>query len=177
MARSVLHEPVGPVEPWMLWAVFGLGAMGSAVLVSAPTLLTRLASPLRRLHAEWVDERLRRIANALSRFRSKPSALVTSTVGALGVQLLLVAFYGAIARGLHIPVSLSHLAVLVPISFVVQMIPISMNGFGVREATFVSYFALLGLPAESALLLSFVGAALVMVWSLAGACVHVARRA
>jgi hypothetical protein len=93
------------------------------------------------------------------------------------VQLLLVGFYGAIARGLHIPISLSHLAVLVPVSFVVQMIPISMNGFGVREATFVSYFAVLGLPAESALLLSFVGAALVMVWSLAGALVHVTRRA
>jgi uncharacterized protein (TIRG00374 family) len=176
MARSVLHEPVGPVEPWLLWTGVALGAVGSAVAVAWPTLLTRLASPLRALHAEWVDERLRRIAHTLERFRRRPMALVTSSVGALVVQLLLVAFYGAIAHGLHIPIALSHLAVLVPVSFVVQMIPISMNGFGVREATFVSYFKVLGLPAESALLLSFVGAILVMVWSLAGACVHMTRR-
>jgi uncharacterized protein (TIRG00374 family) len=177
IARSLLHQPVGPIEPWILWAGFAAGAAGSAVAVAAPTLLTRMASPLRAIHAEWVDERLRRVSDALGRFRARPAALVTSAFGALAVQLLLVGFYGAIARGLHIPISLSHLAVLVPVSFVVQMVPISVNGFGVREATFVSYFAVLGLPAESALLLSFVGAALVMVWSLAGALVHVTRRA
>jgi glycosyltransferase 2 family protein len=177
LARSWLREPVGPVEPWMLWIAFTASAAGSAIAVAAPTLLTRLATPLRAVHAEWVDARLKRISHTLTRFRARPRALVMSALGALAVQLLLVGFYGAIASGLHIPIALSHLAVLVPVSFVVQMIPISMNGFGVREATFVSYFALLGLPAESALLLSFVGAALVMVWSLAGALVHVSRRA
>jgi uncharacterized protein (TIRG00374 family) len=177
IARSILHEPVGPIEPWILWTGFAAGAAGAAIAVSAPSLLTGLASPLRKLHAEWVDERLRRISETLVRFRTRPAALVNSALGALVVQLLLVGFYGAIARGLHIPIALSHLAVLVPVSFIVQMVPISMNGFGVREATFVSYFAVLGLPAESALLLSFVGAVLVMIWSLAGALVHLSRRA
>jgi hypothetical protein len=50
-----------------------------------------------------------------------------------------------------------------------------MNGFGVREATFGVYFARLGLPLESALLLSFTGAALVMLVSLAGAAVYLTR--
>ena len=62
------------------------------------------------------------------------------------------------------------------VSFIVQMIPISVNGFGVREATFVAFFALAGLPAEAAMLLSFTGTAVIMAWSLAGACVHLARR-
>jgi hypothetical protein len=93
------------------------------------------------------------------------------------VQALLVAFYAAVARALHIGVSPWHLAVMVPLSFVVQMLPISVNGFGVREATFVAFFALAGLPAEAAMLLSFMATGVVMMWSLAGACVHVARRA
>ena len=96
---------------------------------------------------------------------------------AVVVQALLVAFYAAVARGLHIPVSPWHLAVMVPVSFIVQMIPISVNGFGVREATFVAFFALAGLPAEAAMLLSFMGTAVIMAWSLAGACVHLSRRA
>jgi uncharacterized membrane protein YbhN (UPF0104 family) len=87
-----------------------------------------------------------------------------------------VAFYAAVAQGLHIPISPWHLAVMVPVSFIVQMIPISVNGFGVREATFVAFFALAGLPAEAAMLLSFTGTAVIMAWSLAGACVHLARR-
>ena len=51
-----------------------------------------------------------------------------------------------------------------------------MNGFGVREAAFSVYFARLGLPLESALLLSFVGAGLIMLFSLSGAATYLLRR-
>jgi len=50
-----------------------------------------------------------------------------------------------------------------------------VNGFGVREATFSLYFARLGVPIESAVLMSLVAAALMMVFSLSGAGVYVAR--
>ena len=58
-----------------------------------------------------------------------------------------------------------------------EMVPISVNGFGVREATFGFYFTRLGLPLESALLVSFVGAALIMLLSLAGGLTYLFRRA
>ena len=44
-----------------------------------------------------------------------------------------------------------------------------------REATFTFYFARIGQPIESALLLSLVAQALVMLISLFGAAVYVAR--
>jgi uncharacterized protein (TIRG00374 family) len=177
VARSVLHSTTGPISPWLLWAGFAVGAIVSAQAFLTPSTLSRLATPLRVLHAEWVDARLARMTAALERFRGAPSALLGGALGAVLVQVILVAFYAAIAYSMRIPVSPWHLAVIVPISFVVQMLPISMNGFGVREATFASYFALLGLPREAALLVSFVGAALMMLWSLAGAAVYMARRA
>jgi hypothetical protein len=55
------------------------------------------------------------------------------------------------------------------------MLPVSMNGFGIREATFGFYFSRLGLPLESALLVSFMGAALIMLVSLSGAFAYVGR--
>jgi uncharacterized protein (TIRG00374 family) len=165
-----------PVRPWMLWAGLFLGAAVTIQALRAPALVARLATPLRWLHAEWVDARLAKLTAALGRFASAPGALASSAAGAVMVQALLVAFYAAVAQGLHIPVSPWHLAVMVPVSFIVQMIPISVNGFGVREATFVAFFALAGLPAEAAMLLSFMGTAVIMAWSLAGACVHLARR-
>jgi hypothetical protein len=55
------------------------------------------------------------------------------------------------------------------------MLPISVNGLGLREATFSFYFSRLGLPIESAVLLSLMGAALIMVFSLSGAAVYVTR--
>jgi hypothetical protein len=55
------------------------------------------------------------------------------------------------------------------------MLPISVNGFGVREATFTVYFHQIGLPRESALVVSFMGAALMMLFSLSGAAVYILR--
>ena len=46
------------------------------------------------------------------------------------------------------------------------MLPVSVNGFGVREATFSFYFTRLGFPIESALIVSFLGAALTMAAGL-----------
>ncbi len=71
---------------------------------------------------------------------------------------------------------LAHLAILVPMSFIVQMLPMSVNGFGVREATFGFYFTSLGQPLESALALSFIGAALIMLFSTSGVPFLIARK-
>ena len=116
---------------------------GAAALVAGPALLVpivvRLLGPLRFLHIDWIDERLERLTMTLTRFRETPAALAGCFAGAIIVQLVLVAFYVAIAHSMRIPISFAELALIVPISFIVQMLPISMNGFGVREATFGFY--------------------------------------
>jgi hypothetical protein len=141
-----------------------------------PRALPRLLQPLRVIHPEWIDERLDRLDQALSRFRDAPAALFGCFLGAVAVQAVLVGFYLAIARSMLIPIGFSELAVIVPISFLVQMLPVSVNGFGVREATFGFYFARLGLPLESALLVSFVGAALIMLFSVSGGVAYLVRK-
>jgi hypothetical protein len=87
----------------------------------------------------------------------------------------MVVFYAAVAYALHLDVPFADLAVIVPISFVIQMLPVSVSGFGVREATFSFYFTRIGLAMEGALLMSLVGQALIMLFSLTGAGVYVSR--
>lgn len=158
-----------------LWAGFVAAALVSAAAVLVPGALPRMLRPLRVLHPSWIDERLDRLGAALERFRSAPLALAGCFAGAVLVQVTLVGFYLAIARSMQIPVGPAELAFVVPISFIIQMAPVSVNGFGVREATFAFYFSRLGLPLESALLVSFVGAAVVMLLSLAGGLTYLLR--
>lgn len=160
---------IGPLGPGLLWLVLGVGLSAAVPMVLRPQLLNTLLAPLKRLHQEWVEERISRLVSALARFREVPTALGLGFVGAIAVQGVMVAFYAAIAYALRIPISTGHLAVVVPLSFVVQMAPVSVNGLGVREATFSLYFSRIGLPLESALALSFLGAVLMMVFSLTGA--------
>jgi uncharacterized membrane protein YbhN (UPF0104 family) len=165
---------VGPVGPGMLWLGLGVGLAGTGAAIAFPELPQFLLGPLRMIHQTWVAERLNRLTTTLTKFRTALAALGLCFAGAIVVQLVLVAFYAAVARGLSIPVSFAHLAVLVPISFVVQMVPVSLNGLGVREAIFGLYFSRLNLPLESAIALSLLGAALILVFSVSGAVAYLA---
>jgi hypothetical protein len=164
-----------PVPSGLLWLAFAAASLACAPAFLAPSRLIRLLTPLRRLNPEWVGARLERLTVALTRFRQAPAALGGCFAGAVLVQVILVAFYAAVAHAIGVAVSPWHMAVVVPVSFLVQMLPVSVNGFGLREATFSFYFARLGLPIEAALVISLLGAALVMLFSLTGAVVYVIR--
>ena len=174
-ASLMQRMSVGPVGPALLWAGFAIGAIVATPALLIPEQLGRLLQPLRVFHQEWVDARIEKLTNTLTRFKETPAALAGCFAGAVLVQGILVGFYVAIARSMNIPIGFAELAVIVPISFIVQMVPVSVNGFGVREATFGFYFTRLGLPLESALLVSFVGAALIMLFSLSGGVAYLRR--
>ena len=164
-----------PIWPAWLWAVFIGGLAISVPAVLAPQGLGRLLQPLTAVHPEWVGGRIDKFTSALGRFREHPAALLGCFSGAILVQGLMVAFYVAVVHALGMSIGPWDLAVIVPLSLVVQMLPISVNGLGLREATFSFYFTRLHLPIESAILLSLVAAALIMVFSLSGAAVYVSR--
>ena len=175
IAADLHGSGASPIWPAWLWGLFLAGAAITAPVVYAPEGFGRLLQPLTIVHPEWVGTRIDKLTSALGRFRDRPGALAGCFSGALVVQGLMVVFYLTVVYALKISVTPSDLAVIVPISLVVQMLPVSVNGLGVREATFSFYFARLGLPIESAVLLSLMGAALIMFFSLSGAAVYISR--
>jgi hypothetical protein len=146
-----------------------------ALAMLAPAGVARLLRPLAIVHPEWVGGRIDTLTSALGRFRSNPGALAGTFIGAVFVQAMMVVYYLSIVYALGLQIGVWDLAVIVPLSFVVQMLPVSVNGFGVREATFSLYFRRLGLPIQSAVLLPLVATTLTMVFSLSGAAVYVSR--
>ena len=167
---------IGPIGPAILW-----GGLAAVVGVSVfallwPARVGALARPLRIFHAEWVERRILTITSAIGRFRKAPGALTACLGISIAVQALLVGFYASIAEALHLRIALGHLGMLVPISFLVQMVPVSMNGHGVREWTFREYLTRIGIAEESAVALSLIGASLVMLFSISGAAAYLTRR-
>lgn len=174
-AAGAVHPAAIPIWPVWLWAGFIAAAVASAPAVLVPDGFGRLLRPLTVIHPEWVGGRIENLTAILVRFRGRPGALAQCFGGALFVQATMVVFYFAVILALHMNVPIADLAVIVPISFVVQMLPISVSGFGVREATFSLYFSRIGQPVEAALLMSLVGQALIMLFSLTGAATYVSR--
>jgi glycosyltransferase 2 family protein len=168
------HVP-SPIWPSWLWTGFVIATMASAPAVLAPAGVGRLLQPLTVLHPEWIGDRIDSLTAALVRFRDRPASILSCFCGAVFVQATVVVFYVAVARALHVSIAPWDLAVIVPLSFVVQMLPVSLNGFGVREATFSFYFTRVGLSMESALLVSLGATGLVMLFSVVGAGVWFGR--
>jgi uncharacterized protein (TIRG00374 family) len=159
-----------------LWLILGAGVAGALAVLWRPRLIPRLLRPLRRFREEWVEHRLDRLGTMLERVAGRRRALVEAFAGAIAVQLLVVCFYLAVAYGIRIDLPFRDAMVIVPISLVIQLAPVSFNGLGVREAVFSYFFARFGHGADAGLALSLVGAALILAASLPGGLLFLTRR-
>ena len=157
---------------WLALVAFTAGLL---FFLRNPEHLTRTVRSILAERLQGVQTRLQNLVAAIGRFAQAPKDLWTAFGGALIVQALLILFYMCTARSLAVPFPLLAASIVVPISLAVQMVPVSINGFGVREAVFAFFFTSLGLNVSSALTLSLGSAALIMLFSLSGGAVFMMR--
>ena len=164
-----------PGRDYVWMAAVGMIVAGLPVMLK-PALLIRLLEPIGKLHPELFGKRIDRFSDTLHRIAEAPARLWGAVAGALAVQFLIVIFYLCIAWAIDAPLPPLAGFVIVPVSLVLQMAPVSVNGFGVREAIFAWFFSRLGLPTDAAIALSLLSTATVMLFSLGGGVIWVVRR-
>ncbi|CAN5480862.1 lysylphosphatidylglycerol synthase transmembrane domain-containing protein [soil metagenome] len=158
-----------------VWGALTAIVIGLVFVLRHPARIGRATGRFAAGRAAGVHRRFQSLLDAMARFGGQPRRLWSAFVGAIAVQLLLVLFYICAAHSLAVPLPLLAASVIVPVSLAVQMVPVSINGFGVREAVFAFFFASLGLDVSSALTLSLGSAALIMLFSLSGGVVFLLR--
>ncbi|MCX6550144.1 MAG: lysylphosphatidylglycerol synthase transmembrane domain-containing protein [Acidobacteria bacterium] len=103
--------------------------------------------------------------------------LVAATIGQSflfqGVVILVV-FLNANALDQHVPVA--ALAVFVPLISLAGMLPISVNGLGIREALYLLLFGRIGVPADVAVSLAVLYSVVTFAASLPGGVVYALQR-
>lgn len=163
VALACLAALVVPLPGWMVGsvAVFGTGAAVGLGLLLLST--TRTGQP-------W--DRLRKFADALALGADDRRVLTLVTLLSLVVQLLNVLLVWAVGRALGLDVPLSWCFVLMPLVTLLTLVPISVNGMGVREAGTVVLLAPLGIPSGPAVLLSLAWFAVFLAAGLLGAAVY-----
>jgi uncharacterized protein (TIRG00374 family) len=123
----------------------------------------------------WAREQFEVVQDAVHAYRAKVGTIWAAGAASVGLQALAVLYYLAVARGLGIELPASAAFLMVPLCTLLQAVPISFNGWGLREGLFALYFSQVGLPRASALAFSLVGAGLMVLLSLSGAFVWMAR--
>jgi hypothetical protein len=124
---------------------------------------------------DWAREQFEVVQGAVHAYRAQVRTIWIAGAASLALQTLVVLYYLAVARGLGIPLPASAAFLMVPLCTLLQAVPVSFNGWGLREGLFAHYFSQVGLPRPSALAFSLVGAGLMVLLSLSGALVWMAR--
>ncbi|HEX9374418.1 MAG TPA: lysylphosphatidylglycerol synthase transmembrane domain-containing protein [Roseiflexaceae bacterium] len=145
-ARQVLLAVVGCIL---------VAAAGLVVAFLAPWIVRRLAR-LNLPDALGWRGKLRSFADSLAIYYAYPRTLALVIALAFGYQLSWILVNYAVAQALALEIPLAFVALMVPVSDIVGLVPIFFNSLGAREGTYVLLLGLLGLPAESALAISFV---------------------
>ena len=158
---------------WFDWQVALLGLLFILVSVLVFVVLetsfaNRLLNRLRRGPIVKPMTVLRNGLALLQACMSDRSTLVFIVVLSLVIQTLMVVVVYLLGVGLDLQGGILFYFVAIPIIILVTLLPISLNGLGVREVMFVVLFAKVGVPSEMALALSFSWTLILVLFSLFG---------
>ncbi len=111
----------------------------------------------------------RRLAEIILMWTRKPTSLLLALLASwMGVLFYLTAVW-IVANGLQIPVGFLEVAGATGITYFLTLIPLSINGYGVRELGILAVYTQLGASPEQATVLAILTRAFLLAASLPGA--------
>lgn len=127
----------------------------------------------RRTHLDGLSQKVAHGFQMLHALREHRRVLLLALLASVLFQILGVYSIYLIGRALDLDVPWSYYFVTVPIIWLITMLPISINGMGVRESAFVLFFVAAGVSNADAIVLGFLGFAQIISTSLLGGALYV----
>jgi uncharacterized membrane protein YbhN (UPF0104 family) len=159
--------------------VLGFGAI---IILLLALFFNRRTYKLLELIAQKVSlwglgQRLLRFYQALTLYRRQKGVLIMVFFISVGYQLMIVMFSYLVGFALDLGISLRYFMLCVPVTVIISLVPISINGVGVRETGYVFLLSKIGHSGSEALTLSLLIYGLSVMASLAGGVLYLMRGA
>lgn len=171
---------VPPENGLLLAPVFGL--IGIAFIAANLALFyrpsyTMLHRMLSLVKMKKADEKVERLFDSFNAYRGKWGLGAVALMISLGVQAgcALVNMLAATAIGLQTQHGWIDFMVFIPAIGLIGMIPLSVNGAGWREASYILLFTSVGAEAHQAATLSLLWLGIMVVVSLPGGIIYILR--
>ncbi len=117
----------------------------------------------------WVERYFPKIGNALREWASRPMAFFWAFLIAWPSNLTFMLGNFVVARALGIEVSFFEIMAVQAVTYLLALMPISFNGYGVREVTMTSLLVALGASLEQASSMALLTRFLVVLVTVPGA--------
>ncbi len=153
----------------------GLMVVTFAVLGSR-RVVQGMLTPFSKIGLGQLQSHAKQFQEALQSYLGRPRLLLAVAGVTAVIQLCVILMFWATARALHLAVPLAYLVLTVPIILTLAQIPVSLNGWGIREGMTVLFLGRIGVSTEQALSLSLVCALIPMLSAFLGAGLFLARQ-
>jgi len=166
----------GDLTLWVCAGAAGLGLAAAFLFLPSrrvPTLLSRLGSLLPGRFGSLPGK----VASSLFAFQGKGSVLMRAFAWSLALQALVVINAWLLARALRVPLPLADFFLIVPLGLFLMMVPVSINGIGVREGSYAFFFRAFGLAASLGVAVAWLDYGIILLQALAGGAVYALLRA
>jgi hypothetical protein len=141
--------------------------------IFAPGLHRLFVDGLRRFGLGRLAGKLDTLSGVLQAIGKYPGMLALSLGISLVNQLLVISVTWLVAVGLHIRVAIPYFLVFVPTITLISMIPVSLNGMGLREYAFAALFSGVGVDRESSVALGLISSAIIVLSAIPGGVIYI----
>lgn len=162
----------------VIWVALLLGLAG--LLLIAAFFLPVFARRLGALQMHGFPDKLRTkilvFRETILHYRTQKGPFFRATFWALILQLNVILYYFLIGRALHLDIPLIDYFIFIPIVLVIQIIPITINGLGLREGSYIEIFKYYGILPQAAVSFSLVDVAFNLFLGMIGGAIYVSRK-
>jgi uncharacterized protein (TIRG00374 family) len=144
---AYLALPDQPYDPLIL-LVYALGVAGFLIVSSNTAVGIMDAAKISLIR------KLGKVLGSFRNYRRDPRSLAIIILLSFVFQLNIVAINKVYTMSLGIDVPFGTLLVIIPLIYLTELLPISINGLGVRESAFGFFFVLIGHTVEEGLAVS-----------------------
>lgn len=162
----------------VIWVALLLGLVGLALIAAffLPVFARRLAALRLRGFPDKVRNKILIFRETILHYRTQKGPFLRATFWALLLQLNVILYYFLIGRALHLDIPLIDYFIFIPIVLVIQIIPVTINGLGLREGSYIEIFKYYGILPQTAVAFSLVDVAFNLVLGVIGGTIYVSRK-
>jgi len=123
-----------------------------------------------------VKQKILEFRGIVFKYKKKKQQLLKAFFWAFLLQVNVILHYFLIGKALHLNISLLDYFIFIPIVLLILIIPITINGLGLREGSYIEIFKFYGIPANVAFSFSLIDVVFGIILGIVGGIIYVTRK-
>jgi uncharacterized protein (TIRG00374 family) len=161
-----------------LWVL--MGAVGMAFIIwiifMPPRRLPEFVAKLKIPFSSKIQKILEKIINAFWVFKGQKSVLMKAFGLSLILQANVVTYYFLISSALDFHIAYYNFFLIVPLAIFIMMMPISINGIGLRENAFFFFLGAFAIAKPEAIAFAWIEYGILLLQGVLGGIVYALRK-